>query len=137
MRKPGFTDTRQLLLALIALVLLASPLTGCGIGPATKQEKISQTANTYLRALAHRDTAKACSQLTSHAKSGQCETTMTKRLSRLDADALAKAADGSMDINVHGTTATVGLSEPEGARFRLKKVGGRWLIDSGYTLGSA
>jgi hypothetical protein len=128
------TGTRGALLLILALVLLAVALTGCGIGRASNQEKVSKTATSYLRALANGETAKACAQLSQRASSGECEATMKKRLSRLEADALTKAADGSMDIAVHGNTATAGLSEPTGARFVLKKVGGEWLIDSGYTL---
>jgi len=131
-RKP--TGTRAPLLALLALILCTAALTGCGIGKATNQEKISKTATTYLRALAQGDTANACAELTQHAKSGRCEAAMTKRLSQLDADALRKAADGSMDIDVQGSTATAALSEPKGARLFLKKLGGHWLIDSGYTV---
>jgi hypothetical protein len=132
------TSTRASVLALLAaLAICAAALTGCGIGKATNQEKISKTATTYLRALAHGDTANACAELTRRAKSGRCGATMTKRLSQVDADALRKAADGSMDIDVNGSTATARLSEPKGARFFLKKVGGNWFIDSGYTVGSA
>jgi hypothetical protein len=125
------------LLALLLLALLATALTGCGIGRASNEEKISKTATTYLRALAHADIAKACAELTRRAERGRCKATVTKRLSEIDADALTKAADGSMDIDVHGSTATAGLSDPQGARFFLKKVGEKWLIDSGYTVGSA
>jgi hypothetical protein len=110
-------------------------LTGCGVGPPSNQEKISKTAVTYLRALADGDTATACKQLTRAAKGSACEVSMKKRLSRLESDALKRAADDSMDIEVHGATATAGLSEPEGARFVLKRIGGEWRIDSGYTLG--
>jgi hypothetical protein len=39
-----------------------------------------------------------------------------------------------MDIEVDGNTATAGLSEPERARFVLRKIGAEWRIDSGYTL---
>jgi hypothetical protein len=123
------------LLAGLVLALLAPALTGCGVGPATNPEKISKTATTYLKALADGDAAKACAQLTRRAKGGECEAAVTERLPRLDSDVLTRAADGSMDIDVHGDTATAGLSEPEGARFLLVKVGGDWLIDSGYTLG--
>ena len=122
------------LLAGIVLVLLAPALTGCGVGAATNQEKISKTATSYLKALADGDAATACAQLTRRAKGGGCESAMRERLSRLDSDALTQAADGSMDIDVHGDTATAGLSEPEGARFLFVKVGGEWRIDSGYTL---
>src|SRR5438552_13902516 len=137
MRKPTPNHTRRGLFTLFVLALFASALTGCGIGPATKQEKISKTATTYLRALAKADTAKACAQLTRRARGEACEATMNERIARLNSDALTQAADGSLDINVHGNTATAGLSEPKGARFVLKKVGGEWLIDSGYTLTAA
>ncbi|HEY3068874.1 MAG TPA: hypothetical protein VGJ34_01045 [Gaiellaceae bacterium] len=123
------------LLAGIVLALLAPALTGCGVGPATNQEKISKTATIYLKALADGDAATACAQLTRRAKGAGCEAAMTEHVSRLDSDALRHAADGSMDIEVHGDTATAGLSEPEGARLRLVKADGVWRIDSGYTLG--
>src|SRR5438094_631118 len=135
MDEQNSTSTQGALLALLALVLLAA-LTGCGIGRASNQEKVSKTATSYLRALADGDTAKACAQLTRRAKGG-CEATMKEGLSRLEPDALKRAADGSLDIAVHGNRATAGLSEPKGARFVLRKVGREWLIDSGYTLTAA
>jgi hypothetical protein len=122
-------------LAVLTLAVLASVLTGCGVGHAGNKEKISKTATTYLSALADGDTAKACAQLTRRTRGSGCEARMKARLSRLDPDALKNAADGSMDLDVHGKTATAGLSRPEGARFVLAKVGGDWKIDSGYTLG--
>jgi pimeloyl-ACP methyl ester carboxylesterase len=122
------------MVTILALAVLAAALTGCGVGSATNKEKISRTATTYLRALADGDTAKACEQLTRRARGGQCEAAMKERLSRLESDALTKAADDSIDIDVDGDTATAGLSEPEGARFVLARVGGEWRIDSGYTL---
>jgi hypothetical protein len=128
---------RGALLALVALALLAVVLTGCGVGPASDEEKISKTATTYLKALADGDTARACTQLTRRAKGERCEQTIRERLSGLDPDSLRNAADASMDIDVEGETATAGLSEPEGARFLLAKVGDEWRIDSGYTLGPA
>ena len=124
-------------LATLALLLVALALAGCGVGRAGDREKISKTTTTYLRALAAGDTAKACAQLTRRARGERCETTTKQRLSRLEPAGLKNAADGSLDIDVHGKTATAGLSEPKGARFVLKKVGGEWLIDSGYTVGSA
>jgi hypothetical protein len=123
------------LLVGLVLALLVPALTGCGVGAATSQEKISKTATTYLKALADGDAAKACAKLTRRAKGGGCEAEMTEHLSRLDPDALRQAADDSMDIEIQGDTATAGLSEPEGARLRLVKVDGVWRIDSGYTLG--
>jgi hypothetical protein len=118
----------------LLLFLLAVAVAGCGVGPATDEEKVSKTATTYLRALASGDTATACAQLTPQARGGGCDRTMKERLSSLDRDALKDAADGSMDIDVDGDRARAGLSEPEGARFRLVKTGDEWRIDSGYTL---
>ena len=123
------------LLAGLVLVLLAPVLAGCGVGPATNEEKISKTATAYLTALADGDVAKACAQLTRRAKGGGCEAAMTERLARLDSDALDQAAEDSIAIEIHGDTATAALSEPEGARFVLARIGDDWRIDSGYTLG--
>jgi hypothetical protein len=116
------------------LVLLAAVLAGCGLGPPTDEEMISETATTYLRALADGDTVKACAQLTPRAQGGHCDQAIKERLSRFEPDALKNAADASTDIDVDGDRATAGLSEPEGARFLLAKVGGAWRIDFGYTL---
>jgi hypothetical protein len=135
--REGLDVRRGGILAVLVLALLAAVVTGCGVGPATDEEKISETATTYLRSLADGDTAKACAQLTPRARGERCEATMKERLSRLEAGALKNAADASMGIEVEGDTATTTLSEPEGAHFLLAKVGGEWLIDSGYTLGSA
>jgi pimeloyl-ACP methyl ester carboxylesterase len=137
MRKHNSALTRGGVLTVLVLALLGPALTGCGVGPATNQEKISKTAVTYLKGLADDDTATACAQLTRRARGGACEAAMKGRVSRLDPDALKNAADGSMDIDVDGKRATAGLSQPEGARFLLVKVGGDWRIDSGYTLRSA
>ncbi len=121
-------------LAILVLALVGA-LTGCGVGRASNQEKISKTVVTYLRALADGDTAKACAQLTRRARGAQCQQVLKERRSRLDPNALTSAADASLDLNIHGNTATAGLSDPEGARLVLAKVGGEWRIDSGYTLG--
>jgi pimeloyl-ACP methyl ester carboxylesterase len=134
-QKPSITQGG--VLAALVLTLLALALTGCGIGPAGDKEKISETATTYLRALADGDTAKACAQLTRHARGDQCQVATKQRLARLEPEALKNAADGSLDIDVHGKTATAGLPEPDGARFVLAKVAGDWRIDSGYTFGVA
>jgi hypothetical protein len=123
------------LVALLALLLLALAVAGCGVGRATNEEKVSKTATTYLRALADGDTAKACAQLTARAQGEGCPQAMKERLSRLDPPSLKEAADDSMDIVVDGNRATAGLSKPAGARFRLVKTGDEWRIDSGYTLG--
>jgi hypothetical protein len=127
--------TRDRLVAVLVASLLVLALTACGVGSATNQEKISKTATTYLKALADGDAATACAQLTRRAKGGGCEAAMSERVGQLDPDALRRAADGSMDIDVHGDTATADLSEPEGARFALAKIADDWRIDSGYTLG--
>lgn len=123
------------LVALLALLLLAVAVAGCGLGPATNEEKISKTATTYLKALASGDTATACAQLTARARGEGCAQAMKQRLARLDPQALKEAADDSMDIDLEGSRATAALSKPAGARFRLVKTGDEWRIDSGYTVG--
>jgi hypothetical protein len=120
--------------AFLVLLLLAIVLAGCGVGPATDEEKVSKTTTTYLRALGDGDTATACAQLTPRARGEACEQAMQDRLSRLDPGALKRAADASMSIDVEGSRATAGLSEPEDARLVLVKTGDAWRIDSGYTL---
>jgi hypothetical protein len=134
MRGQASTITPSRVFAILVLALLAAALTGCGVGKASNEEKINKTASTYLRALADGDTAKACAQLTPRARGERCGAAMKERLSRLDSDALKNAADGSIDVEIDGDRATAGLSEPEGARFLLAKVGAEWRIDSGYTL---
>src|SRR5947207_2843291 len=134
MDTPRSAVARGGVLAILALVLLGA-LTGCGVGRASNQEKVSKTVVTYLRALADGDTANACAQLTRRAQDAQCQQVLKERQSRLDPNALTSAADASLDLNIHGNTATAGLSDPEGARLVLAKTGGEWRIDSGYTLG--
>src|SRR6184192_4191631 len=114
MRKQTPTITRSLVPAALVLTLLALAVTGCGIGRAGDKEKISKTATTYLRALAAGDTAKACAQLTRRARGERCETASKQRLASLEAKALKDAADGSLEIDVHGKTATAGLPELDG-----------------------
>src|SRR5437870_11932746 len=105
-------------LATLVLALLGA-LTGCGVGGASNQEKVSKTVDTYLRALAAGDTAKACAQLTRRAQGARCQQVLNERRSRLDPDALTSAADASLDLNIHSNTATSRASEPEGARLVL------------------
>ncbi len=137
MSKHTSTRAQRFALAIFVVALLVAALAGCGFGAASNEEKISKTADTYLRALASGDTAKACEQLTRRAKGSDCEATLKERLSGLDPRALKKAADESIDMHIEGDRATAELAEPKGARFRLVKVGDAWRIDAGYTLGSA
>ena len=134
MDTPRSAVARGGVLAILALVLLGA-LTGCGVGRASNQEKVSKTVVTYLRALADGDTANACAQLTRRAQDAQCQQVLKERQSRLDPNVLTSAADASLDLNIHGNTATAGLSDPEGARLVLAKADGEWRIDCGYTLG--
>jgi hypothetical protein len=119
---------------LLLLLLLGVAVVGCGVGPATDQEKVSKTATTYLKALADGDAATACAQLTPRARGGGCTQAMQVRISRLDPAALKDAADASMEIDVDGNRATAALSKLEGTQFVLLKRGDEWRIDSGYTL---
>jgi hypothetical protein len=127
-------ESREMRLGIFVLLLLAVAVVGCGVGPATNEEKISKTTATYLRALADGDTATACAQLTRRVRGEGCDQAMKERLSRLNPEALDDAADGSIEIDVDGNRATAGLSELDGAQFVLVKTGDEWRIDSGYTL---
>src|SRR6185503_13540432 len=109
-----------------ALLAGAIALTGCGIGAKGNQERISGTAVTYLHALADGNTAKACAELTVRARGRACPASLRRRLARLDAHALDRAADASVDIHVDGATATARLSEPDGARLVLRRRGSDW-----------
>jgi pimeloyl-ACP methyl ester carboxylesterase len=122
------------MLAVPVLALVAAAAAGCTIESGTNEGNISKTASTYLRALAKGDSARACAQLTASARGRDCPQTIKARTSRLDPVVLNRAADHSLDIEIHGTTATARLSEPGGARFALVKLDARWRIDSGYTL---
>src|SRR6266545_4407314 len=115
-REQTSVGTRGGVVTILALVLLAAALTGCGIGRASNEEKISKTTGTYLRALADGDTAKACEQLTRRAKGDACEAAMKERRSRFRADRLRNAADGSIDIEVDGDRATARFTAAAGIR---------------------
>jgi len=62
---------------------------------------------------------------------------MKARIRPVRLGALTRAFDGSIDIDVHGDRATARFPKPDGARFVFKKVVGKWLIDSDYTVDSA
>jgi pimeloyl-ACP methyl ester carboxylesterase len=124
------------LLAVLALAPLAGALTACGAGPPGEQDKIAKASSTYLRALADGDTATACAQLSARARGASCRQGLGARLARMNPEQLRKAADASVDIDVHGATATTRLGAPRGARLRLVKVGADWRIDSGYAVGT-
>lgn len=134
MRQQRSAGTRRGVVAIVALALLAAALMGCGVGKDGDKEKVSKTATTYLKALAAVDTATACRQLTRRAQGAGCAPAMDERLSRLDSHALRRAADASMDIEIHGNAATAALAEPHGARLELARLGGEWRIDSGYSV---
>ena len=136
-RLADMRSIRRGTLAVPVLVLVAAAAAGCTIESGTNEGKISTTASTYLRALAQGDGPSACAQLTPSAQGRRCAQSITARTARLEPAALNRAADGSLDIDVHGNTATARLSEPGGARFTLAKVGDRWRIDSGFTLAPA
>src|SRR5207247_1620983 len=103
-------------------------------GRATNQEQVSKTATTYLRALAAGNIARACAQLTTRGQGAGCAPALRARLSRLDRGELRRAADDSMQIDVHGAGATAVLAEPHAARLMLVRRGGVWRIASGYTV---
>jgi pimeloyl-ACP methyl ester carboxylesterase len=123
--------------ALGAVATLAAATAACGVGPANDQDRIARTTGTYLHALADRDIANACAQLSRRAQGRHCAQEIKQRLSQLDHQTLEDAADASLSISVHGATATATLATPHGARLTLVKTGGGWRIAAGYTVDSA
>jgi hypothetical protein len=120
-------------LIILVLALLAAALAGCGFGRASNEEKISKTATTYLRALEDAIPPRHVGSSPA-TRSARCEHMLKQRLSRLDPDALRRAADGSMDFDVNGNRATASWSKPQPAHFVLVQGRYEWRIDSGYTL---
>lgn len=120
--------------ALAGLVMLAGALAACGVGPATDKDKIAKATSTYLRALADGDRTTACTLLSPHARGDRCPQALADRPLSPTRGMLKRAADASLDIRVHASTATASLGEPHGARLTLVKLGANWRIDSGYTV---
>lgn len=118
--------------ALAAAVLL---LAGCGVGEAGAEGEVSETADTYLRALAEGDFATACAQLTPEvtAELGDCEDELEPVATRVGADRLDAAADRGVEIEVEGDRASAGIRHLR-ARLHLSRVGGAWRIAEGHQL---
>jgi hypothetical protein len=127
--------------ARIALAAVGAALTvlgaGCGIGSAP-DSSVAKTADTYLRALASGDGAKACAQLTGEARDRtglSCVAQMKKIEARIGSAKLRQAADGSISVKTVGQkgTATLGVLH---ATLTFKKDGFTWLITDGFALAS-
>jgi hypothetical protein len=128
------TSPRRGVLAVLAVAVLAGGLAACGVGPTTDKDKIAKATSTYLRALADGDTAVACRQLSRRAQGDHCPQALNRRRSQLTLDTIEDAADASLGITLHGSTATASLGQPHGAHLSLVKLGADWRIDSGFTV---
>ena len=114
-------------------------LAGCGVGSASPESKISETTDTYLRALASGDTTKACAHLTAQAKSTlgtSCAAAMKEIATRVGRHRLTEAADQGSSISVDGSNGSATLKGLNDARMGLVDSGSSWLIESGYALDS-
>jgi hypothetical protein len=69
-------------------------------------------ASTYLRAVATATQPRRAASSPA-AKGERCEPAMKEGFSALDADALKNAADGSIDVEIDGDSATPRLSGPK------------------------
>jgi len=110
---------------------------GCGVGT-TPDSGIAKTTDTYLRALASGDEAKACEQLTGEARDGtgsSCAARMRAIEAQVGSSNLQRAADGSISVETAGQkgTATVAVLH---ATLTFKKDGLTWLITDGFALSS-
>jgi hypothetical protein len=118
--------------------VLATIVTGCGIGPVADEGKVSDAADTYLRSLADGDADAACEQLTAEARAtlpAGCGSALRKVAARIGTDRLRAAADRGVEIDVDGTTASAVVREL-GSRLTLVLAGGSWRIERGYRLDS-
>jgi hypothetical protein len=120
------------------LAVLATFVTGCGVGSVADEGKISDSADTYLRSLAEGDVASACEQLTPEARAeliGGCGQALRQVAARIGADRLDAAADGGVEIDVDETTASANVRELN-ARLTFVRGGASWRIERGYRLES-
>jgi len=119
------------------LAVLATLVTGCGIGPVADEGKVSDAADTYLRSLADGDADAACEQLTAEARATLpgCGSALRKVAARIGTDRLRVAADRGVEIDIDGTTASAVVRELD-SRLTLVLAGGSWRIERGYRLDS-
>jgi hypothetical protein len=120
--------TAPLLAAAAAAFALAAA--GCGVG-SSDEGAVSETAETYLSALADGDFALACAQLAPSARpAGDCAAGVRASAAGMGRDRFAADADGKSQLEVDGDAATVTL--PSGATLRLARVGEAWLVSTPY-----
>src|SRR4051812_47354399 len=129
------THTRAALAAIGAAIAVVGA--GCGIGT-SPDSSVAKTTDTYLRALASGDEAKACAQLTGEARyraTASCVTQMKQIETRIGSSRLRRAADGSISVQTTGQRgrATVDVLH---ATLAFKKDGFTWLITDGFALAS-
>src|SRR5215212_4332720 len=130
-------DTRFVILTIVALA--AFTVAGCGFGSGGPESKISETTDSYLRALSSGDTSKACAQLTDEAQKKlgtSCVVAMERISAAVGRDRLAEAADSGSSISFEGSNGSVTLKGLN-VRIRLIDSGSDWLIKSGYELEGA
>jgi hypothetical protein len=124
---------------ILVLAVFAITLTGCGVGAASPEMKVSETTDDYLRALAAGDTAKACAQLAPTAKrqlAGDCGAAMKQIASHVGAGRLTDAADDGLELDVAEFSARVTVPALNNARLVLVRSGERWRIRDGFELDS-
>src|SRR4051812_19380346 len=129
------THTRAALAAIGAAIAVVGA--GCGIGT-SPDSSVAKTTDTYLRALASGDEAKACAQLTGEARDRtglSCAARMKMIEAQIGSSTLQRAANGSISVKTAGQkgTATVAVLH---ATLAFKKDGFTWLITDGFALSS-
>jgi hypothetical protein len=126
--------------AVAAVLLAAAGVGACGGADrprATPEAAVRASVARYLRTMADRRWARACSLMTAGARrdvaaaaGAPCARALADGAA-LDGDELATAAravDGA-DVRIDGAVATVGPLGGLAVPLRLRRVGGRWLVD--------
>jgi hypothetical protein len=129
------THTRAALAATGAAIAILGA--GCGLGT-SPDSSVAKTTDTYLRALASGDEAKACAQLTGEARDRttlSCAAQMKQIEARIGSSRLRQAADGSISVQTAGQRARATVAVLQ-ATLTFEQDGFTWRITDGFALAS-
>jgi len=116
--------------AALALVLT---LSACGVGTPTAEGQVSESADTFLRALADDRPGAACRQIWPPSVSGPqspCPTAMRHFAGQVGRQTLATFADQGAEISIDGRTATATFRRSGALQLTLHLTRDRWLVDA-------
>lgn len=125
----------------LAALVGASLLLGCGSSPTPEREKVAETAETYLQTCANQDASAALNVLTPPVRKKfldapstveACRETLGFELEPLQRVLARQVFEESrvVDVRLHGDYASVVIEQPQGKRseVELESSGDRWLL---------